>query len=68
MTPFDEACLHRAMKKVQAWELLHNPEYSGKLRMGEFYDLMLEAGYSARDAQTAANKRGWARLNAGLVM
>ncbi len=36
--------------------------------MGEFYDLLLEAGYSADAARRAANERGWERLSAGVVM
>lgn len=68
MSAFDEACLTLAMKKVQAWERLNDYEYSGQLKMGEFYDLLIEAGYSPEAAQRAANKRGWARLDAGLTM
>jgi hypothetical protein len=56
------------MPKVQAWERLNNPEYSGKLTMGEFYDLLLKAGYSEEVAQRAASKRGWDRLEAGVQM
>lgn len=56
------------MEKVHAWELLRDPEYCGGLTTGGFYDLMLRAGYSKREAQDAANERGWARLSANLVM
>lgn len=56
------------MPKVMAWEKLHDHEYSGRLSMGEFYDLLREAGYSKEVAQKAANKRGWQRLDAGLKM
>lgn len=56
------------MSKVQAWEQLHNPEYSGQLTMGEFYDLLIRAGCSDEVAQKAASKRGWNRLSAGMTM
>lgn len=56
------------MPKVQAWEQLNDPEYCGRLNMESFYELLLEAGYSRDVAQRAANKRGWDRLTAGVVM
>lgn len=56
------------MPRVQAWERLHDREYCGQLTMGEFYALLIEAGYSERVAQQAANKRGWQRLDAGVKM
>ncbi len=56
------------MPKVQAWEKLNNPEYCGRLTMGEFHTLLIEAGYNEEVAQKAANQRGWERLNAGVVM
>lgn len=56
------------MPKVQAWERLNNPEYSGRLSMSEFYDLLIEAGYSPEIAQKAANQRGWDRLDAGIEL
>lgn len=56
------------MPKVQAWENLNDPEYSGRLNMGEFYELLITAGYSEEAAQKAANKRGWERLEAGVQM
>lgn len=34
--------------------------------MNEFYELLIEAGYSESVAQKAANKRGQQRLDAGL--
>jgi hypothetical protein len=56
------------MPKVRAWERLSDPHYSGHLNMAQFYDLLLEAGYSEEVAQAAANKRGWDRLAAGVMM
>ena len=56
------------MPRVQAWERLNNPEYSGRLTMVEFYELLLQAGYNEETAQAAAQKRGWDRLQAGVVM
>ncbi len=56
------------MPKVQAWERLNDPEYSGRLTMGRFKALLLEAGYSEETAQKAANQRGWDRLCAGVMM
>lgn len=54
------------MPKVQAWERLNDPEYSGRLKMEEYYELVLQAGYSAKLAQELARKRGWDRMAAGL--
>lgn len=54
------------MPKVQAWERINDPEYSGSLTMVQFYELLLEAGYSEESAQRAANKRGWDRLQQGV--
>ena len=68
MTDFDEDVLRDVMSKVQAWERLNDPEYCGKLTMGEFHALLLQAGYSEDTAQRAANRRGWDRLNAGVKM
>ncbi len=56
------------MPKVQAWERLNDPEYSGRLTMLQFRELLLEAGYSEDVAQKAANQRGWDRLCAGVTM
>ncbi len=56
------------MSKVQAWERLNDPNYCGRLNMGEFHTLLLEAGYSEQVAQKAASQRGWDRLSAGVVM
>jgi hypothetical protein len=60
--------LEIAITKVRAWELLHDPDYSGKLTMGEFHDLMIAAGYSEATASKQAVKRGWQRLDAGVKM
>lgn len=57
-----------AVSRVQAWEQLHDTEYSGNLSMAAFYDLMIRAGYSEESAQKAANKRGYERLQAGVMM
>lgn len=56
------------MPKVQAWELLNDPHYSGHLSMGELHDLLLRAGYSEEVAHETASKRGWDRLDAGVKM
>lgn len=56
------------MRRTQAWEQLNNPEYSGRLSMGEFYDLLVRAGYSKMVARKAANKRGYDRLEAGVTI
>ena len=56
------------MEKVQAWELLNNPDYCGRLNMGEFHDLLIRAGYPAEIAQKTASNRGMDRLSAGLTM
>ena len=56
------------MLRVQAWELLNNPDYSGRLTMDEFHRLLLRAGWNRVAAQKAANQRGWERLSAGEVM
>lgn len=68
MTEFDELVLNLTMPKVQAWERLNDPNYSGKLTMGEFHKLLLDAGYSEDVAQRAASARGWDRLSAGVMM
>ena len=65
---FDELVLTLVMEKTQAWELLNNPDYCGRLTMGEVHQLMLRAGYSDTVAQTAASQRGWERMVAGEVM
>lgn len=56
------------MEKVQAWELLHDPDYSGRLTMDGLYRLLLRAGYPREVAHQAAKQRGWDRLSAGEVM
>jgi hypothetical protein len=56
------------MRKTQAWERLNDAEYCGGLNMGEFYDLLLEAGYSEEAAQQAANERSNRRLAAGATI
>lgn len=56
------------MLRVQAWELINNPEYCGQLTMEQFYKLLIEAGHSKEAAQEAASQRGWDRLSAGMVM
>lgn len=56
------------MPKVQAWERLNDPDYSGRLNMAQFRALLLQAGYSAAAAKKAANQRGWDRLCAGVEM
>lgn len=68
MTDFDEAVLTETMRRVRAWELLNEPTYCGRLSMGEFKELLLEAGYPEDVAQRAANERGWQRLLAGTTM
>lgn len=68
MNDFDEEVLHRTMSRVMAWERLNDPQYSSQLTMGKFYDLMIESGYTEEEAQQAANRRGWDRLEAGIRM
>ena len=51
------------MTKIQAWEQLNNPEYSSKLGMVDFHNLLLKAGIDAKTAKKAANERGWQRLS-----
>lgn len=60
--------LSLAVPRVRAWELLNDPEYCGRLTMGQFKDLLLEAGYAEDAAQEAARQRGWERLCAGVTM
>ena len=60
--------LQETMLKVQAWERLNNPEYSGQLDMEQFRRLLLDAGYSVEVADKASVKRGWDRLDAGVTM
>lgn len=66
MNDFDEAVLNRVIPKVQAWEMLNNLDYVGQLNMVGYYNLMIKAGYSEKDAQESANIRGWERLKVGL--
>lgn len=56
------------MERTMAWERLNDPEYCGALKMGEYRDLLLRAGYSEEVANRAACERGWARLDAGVMM
>jgi len=60
--------LQLAAAKTRAWELANDPDYCGRLTMGEFYELLLRAGYSEEVAQKSASQRGWERLNAGVIM
>ncbi len=68
MTEFDEVVLGLVMRKVRAYEQLQDRAYCGTLDMEGFYHLLLEAGYSEKDSQRAANERGWQRLQAGVKM
>lgn len=56
------------MTSTRAWELVNDPEYCGNLKMGEFHELLLKAGYPPDVAQKSASQRGWDRINAGAVM
>lgn len=56
------------MSRVRAWERIHDIEYSSRLTMFEFYELLIAAGYSDEESQTAASERGWQRLEAGVKM
>lgn len=56
------------MPRVQAQELLDNPELCSKLGTEAFYDLLLRAGYDRNVAQRAANERGNRRLDDGLPL
>lgn len=60
--------LQLTVPKIQAWERLNDPGYSGSLTMGQFHELLLEAGYSEKAAQKAASQRGWERLQAGVKL
>lgn len=51
-----------------AWERLHDAEYCSHLDMEGVYHLMLRAGYSENEAQSAASERGWQRMTAGVGM
>ena len=53
------------MVKVRAWERLNDTDYSGRLTTVEFYNLLLEAGFTEDVAQKAASQRGLERLSAG---
>lgn len=68
MSDFDELVLSLTLPRIKAWERLHDAEYSGRLTMGQFHELMLAAGYSEDAAQKSASQRGWERLNAGVTM
>jgi hypothetical protein len=68
MTHFDEQVLTLVMARTQAWERLHDTEYAGRLSTNDFYELLLAAGYGEAEAQRAANRRGWDRLQAGVAM
>ena len=57
-----------AMSAVQAWEMLNDPDYSGRLTMDGLRRLLIRAGYSEEVAHKAALQRGWDRLSAGEVM
>ena len=56
------------MRKVQARELIDDPDYSGRLSMDGFHRLLLQAGYGAEVARKAASQRGWDRLAAGEML
>lgn len=56
------------MVSTQAWEVLNDPEYCGKLTMNQYHGLLLKAGYSRDHADEAALQRGWDRLSAGEVV
>lgn len=56
------------MSRVQAWELLNNPQYCSQLTMGEFHQLLIRAGHSEKDASQAAKKHGWNRLADNEIM
>jgi hypothetical protein len=68
LTRFDEEVLERVMDSVQAWEMINDPERSGKLTMDGFYRLLRRAGYTEQVAHEAAKQRAWDRLSAGEVM
>lgn len=55
------------MNCLKAMDKLADPEYGGNLNASQFYDLMIEAGYSKQVAQKAANQRGNNRMDAGVA-
>lgn len=56
------------MQRCKAWEQLEDREYSGRLTMIELHELLLKAGWPAKEAQEAANRRGFERQAAGEAM
>ena len=57
--------IQSVIPRVRAWERLNDYSYSKQLRMDEFYELLIEVGYSEDIAQRAATQRGNARLDVG---
>lgn len=55
------------MTRLKAMDRLSDPKYGGNLNASQFYELMIEAGYSESVAQKAANQRGNSRMDAGVV-
>ena len=53
------------MDTTQAWELLNDQEYVRRLSMVEFRDLLIRAGYEAKEVRRLSKQRGWERLSAG---
>ena len=68
ITDFDELVLSIVVEKTQAWEMLNNPEYCGRLTVVGLRDVMLRAGYPMKVVQRAINQRGLERLSADMVM
>lgn len=68
MNLFDEEVLESVIPQVRSWELLNTPEYVGRLTMTQYYDLLLDAGYTESTANKLAVKHGQNRLDAGLMM
>jgi len=68
MNLFDEEVLSAVIPRIRAWETLNNPEISSRLTTLEYYELLLEAGYTVGVAEELANDRAEARLNAGVMM
>jgi hypothetical protein len=60
--------LSLVMEKTRAWELLHDPEYCGRLDVVGMRDLMLRAGYPTEVVREAVNRHGEYRLNNNMVL
>lgn len=53
------------MHRINARELMDDPDYVCRLTIDGYYDLLLRAGYSGDEARRATTERSWDRLTAG---